>query len=73
MKEKKIYRARTTKQYVYTDKHCRQNWRLQHDNNPIHTSHVTKQFIKNNVPQSLEWSYYKEYLIDVTRKVKKEN
>ncbi|CAF1440276.1 unnamed protein product [Adineta ricciae] len=30
-------------------------WRLQQDNDPKHTSGVAKEFIKNNVPELLEW------------------
>jgi transposase len=33
----------------------RKNWRLQQDNDPKHTSNITKQFIFDNVPQLLAW------------------
>ncbi|CAF1500291.1 unnamed protein product [Adineta steineri] len=32
----------------------RQNWRLQQDNDPKHTSNISKQFINENVPQLLQ-------------------
>jgi len=33
----------------------RRNWCLQQDNDPKHTSNISKQFINNNVPQLLDW------------------
>ena len=33
----------------------KQWWRLQQDNDPKRTSGVAKEFIKNNVPELLEW------------------
>jgi hypothetical protein len=72
-KQKKIYPERTAKQYLYNNKCFRQNWRLQHGNDPIHTSHTKKQFTSNNIPQLLERASYREYLIDVKRNAGKEN
>jgi hypothetical protein len=40
---------------------------------PYIPSHLTKQFINNNVPQLLERTFYREYLSDVKREVEKEN
>ena len=31
------------------------NWRLQQDNDPKHTSRVAKEFLKNNVPEVMDW------------------
>ena len=30
-------------------------WRLQQDNDPKHTSRLAKEFLKNNVPQVMDW------------------
>jgi len=29
-------------------------WRLQQDNNPKHTSHITKEFLVSNVPEVMD-------------------
>ncbi|GBC12306.2 IS630 family transposase [Rhizophagus irregularis DAOM 181602=DAOM 197198] len=31
------------------------SWRLQQDNDPKHTSRVAKEFLKNNVPEVMDW------------------
>jgi len=31
------------------------NWRLQQDNDPKHTSHHAKEFLKENVPEVIDW------------------
>jgi transposase len=33
------------------------NWHFQQDNNPKHTSHVTKEFFKNNIPTVIDWPF----------------
>ena len=32
-----------------------QNWCLQQDNDPTHTSHICRKFIDENVPELLGW------------------
>ena len=31
------------------------NWRLQQDNDPKHTSHLAKSFLQENVPKVIDW------------------
>ena len=31
------------------------NWRLQQDNDPKHTSRLAKEFLHNNVPEVMDW------------------
>ena len=31
------------------------NWRLQQDNDPKHTSRLAKEFLNNNVPEVMDW------------------
>ena len=33
----------------------RNNWRLQQDNDPKHTSRVAKEFLQENVPSVMDW------------------
>ena len=33
----------------------RNNWRLQQDNDPKHTSRIAKEFLNNNVPEVMDW------------------
>ena len=31
------------------------DWRLQQDNDPKHTSRLAKEFLRNNVPEVMDW------------------